>query len=104
MPEVQQANGGGYRSSSSSAERVRRYRLRQRQGRLVVSVEIEQADIDVLVHREYLSQANRGDPAAIHDALYKFTSDAFWEARLADEQQARERAAKRGSPARVLPA
>jgi hypothetical protein len=65
MPEVQQANGGGYRSSSSSAERVRRYRLRQRQGRLVVSVEIEQADIDVLVHREYSSQANRGDPAAI---------------------------------------
>ena len=92
-------NGGGYRSSSSSADRARRYRRWQREGRLLVSVGIEQADIDVLVHREYLSQSNRGDPAAIRDALCKFTSDAFWEARFSDEQQARERAAKRGNPA-----
>ncbi len=96
MPELEQADGGEDRSAPSSAGRTRRYRLRRREGRLIVSVEIELADVNVLLQRGYLSEANRNDLTAIHDAMYLFVSDSFWEARLADEQQARERGGEEG--------
>ncbi len=99
MPELEQANGGEDRSAPSSAGRTRRYRLRRREGRLIVSVEIEQANVNVLLQRGYLSEANRSDLTAIHDAMYLFVSDSFWEARLADQRQSRERPGKGGKPA-----
>jgi len=59
--------------------------MRRREGRLIVSIEIEQGDVHVLLHRGYLTESNRSDPAEIHDALYRFVSDSFWDAAVRRE-------------------
>ena len=46
-------------SSTPAAERMRQYRRRRRWKRLVVSVELEPAEIEVLVKRGYLAPRDK---------------------------------------------
>ena len=48
------------RSSTPAVERMRQYRRRRRWKRLVVSVELEPAEIEVFVKRGYLDPRDRG--------------------------------------------
>jgi hypothetical protein len=62
---------------SPAAERMRRYRERRRDGRLCVTVEILQSEIDVLVRRGLLGQETRNDPIGIAGALYKLFKETL---------------------------
>jgi len=65
------------RSPSPAAERMRQYRRRRRWKRLVVSVELEPAEIDVLVKRGYLDPGDKENFGAIQEAANNFISDAL---------------------------
>jgi hypothetical protein len=56
------------RSPAPAAERMRQYRRRRRLKRLVVSVELEPAEIEVLVKRGYLDPGDRGNLGPIQEA------------------------------------
>jgi hypothetical protein len=62
---------------SSPAQRMRRYRRRRRYRRLSVRIEVDQAEIDALIKRRYLKAFQRGDVAAIGDAVGAFISDVL---------------------------
>jgi hypothetical protein len=64
-------------SPSPAAERMRRYRRRLRWKRLVVRVELEPAEIEVLVKRGYLDPGHRENFGAIQEAANNFISDAL---------------------------
>ena len=64
------------RSSTPAADRMRQYR-RRRVKRLVVSVELEPAEIEVFVKRGYLDPRDRRNLGAIQDAANDFISDAL---------------------------
>jgi hypothetical protein len=63
------------RSRTPAAERMRRYRRRRRWKRLVVRVELEPAEIEVLVERGYLT--DRDNLSLIEEAANAFISDAL---------------------------
>jgi hypothetical protein len=50
---------------STSAERMRRYRKRQRRGQRIIRVQVGSAEIDALVSRGLLGAADREDTGAI---------------------------------------
>ena len=54
---------------SPTAARSRRYRLRQRQGTMIVPVEADQDAIDALVDYAFLSETEMGDRAKVTDAI-----------------------------------
>ncbi len=54
---------------SPTAARSRRYRLRQRQGTMIVPVEADQDAIDALVNYAFLSETDMGDRAKVTDAI-----------------------------------
>jgi hypothetical protein len=64
-------------SPSPAAERMRQYRRRRRWKRLVVSVELEPAEIEVFVKRGYLDPKDRENFGAIQEAANNFISDAL---------------------------
>jgi len=64
-------------SSTPAAERMRHYRRRRRWKRLVVRVELEPAEIEILVKCGYLDPRDRGNLGAIQDAANDFISDAL---------------------------
>ena len=65
------------RSSTSAAERMRQYRRRRRWKRLVVRVELEPAEIEVLVERRYLDPSDKENFGRIQEAANAFISDAL---------------------------
>ncbi len=64
-------------SSTPAAERMCQYRRRRRLKRLVVSVELEPAEIEVFVKRGYLDPKDRENFGAIQEAANAFISDAL---------------------------
>jgi hypothetical protein len=62
---------------NSPAQRMRRYRRRQRYRRLSVRIEVDRAEIDGLIKRRYLDAAQRDDPAAVGEAVTSFISDVL---------------------------
>jgi hypothetical protein len=65
------------RASTPAAERMRQYRRRRRWKRLVVRVELEPAEIEVLVERGYLDPRDRENLGPIQEAANNFISDAL---------------------------
>lgn len=63
--------------ASTPAERMRHYRRRRRFKRLLIRVELEPAEVEVLVTRGYLDPKVRGNLAEIEAAANAFISDAF---------------------------
>ena len=59
-------------SLSSSAERMRRHRQRRRNGLRCLMIELHEAEVDVLVQREFLKAEMRNDSSAIIEALYDY--------------------------------
>jgi hypothetical protein len=53
-----------------AAERMRRHRQRHRDGLRCLMIELHEAEVDVLVQREFLKAEMRNDSSAIIDALY----------------------------------
>ena len=56
-------------SSSNASDRVRRYRVRKREGRHVAHVEIGPEEIEALVSNALLAAGDVGDRAAISEAI-----------------------------------
>ena len=56
-------------SSSNASDRVRRYRVRKREGRHVARVEIGPKEIEALVSNGLLAAGDEGDRAAISEAI-----------------------------------
>jgi hypothetical protein len=65
------------RKSLSSAERMRRYRKRQRRGQRIVRLQIGPAEIEALVARGFLGPGDREDPIAIEYGLSVLIDDAL---------------------------
>ena len=66
-------------SSSSAADRMRRYRERRRKGICCVRVWLHSTDIEVLICKGYLDEALRNDQTAIQSGAEIFVSDALFE-------------------------
>jgi hypothetical protein len=64
-------------SSTPAAERMRQYRRRRGLKRLVVRIELEPAEIEVLVKRGYLDPRDKGNLGPIQEAANNFISDAL---------------------------
>ena len=58
--------------SSLAAERMRRHRQRQRNGLRCLTIEIHEAEIDVLVQTGFLKPETRSDSYAVTEALYDY--------------------------------
>ena len=65
------------RSATPAGERMRQYRRRRRWKRLVVRVELEPAEIEVLVKRGYLDPKDRVNLGPIEEAANDFISNAL---------------------------
>ena len=65
------------RSATPAVERMRQYRRRRRWKRLVVRVELEPAEIEVLVKRGYLDPRDRENLGPIQEAANDFISNAL---------------------------
>ena len=65
------------RSATPAVERMRQYRRRKRWKRLVVRVELEPAEIEVLVERRYLDPSDKESFGRIQEAANAFISDAL---------------------------
>ncbi len=65
------------RSQTPGAERMRQYRRRRRWKRLLVRVELEPAEIEVLVARRYLDPKDKENFGLIQEAANAFISDAL---------------------------
>ena len=67
-------------SSTTVAERMRRYRRRSRQGLQSVRVELHVTDIDGLIRVKLLKEDQRQDPEAVQAAvmglIYRVLEDA----------------------------
>ena len=57
---------------SSSADRMRRHRQRRRDGLRCLTIELRETEIDTLISKQLLREADRDDPNAINRALYEF--------------------------------
>jgi hypothetical protein len=62
-------------SPSPSAARMARHRQRRRKGLRCVTIELREAEIDMLVRRRRLAPDSRDDLAAVRKALYGFFDD-----------------------------
>ena len=55
---------------SLAAERMRRYRQRQRQGLRCLTIQLRETEIDALIRKGLLNAEMRNDPIAVSKALY----------------------------------
>ena len=55
---------------SPAAERMRRFRQRQRQGLRCLTIQLRETEIDALVRKGLLNAEMRNDPIAVSTALY----------------------------------
>lgn len=75
-------NTAGTAESASTApltpaERMQRTRRRRNRGLRLVSVEVRKIEIDALVRRNYLAEADRENKAEIRAALHRFFDAAL---------------------------
>jgi hypothetical protein len=63
----------------SSASRTRRHRERKRQGTRVVTLEVNQGELDALIVRSYLVEEARDDALAIKKGIENLLSDLVFE-------------------------
>lgn len=64
-------------SRSLGAERMARHRDRQRKGLRCVTIELREAEIDVLVRHWWLAPDRRDDLAAVQKAFYGFLDETL---------------------------
>jgi len=57
-------------SPTAAAERMRRYRQRQRDGLRCLGIELRETEIDALIRKGLLKPETRNDTSAVIDALY----------------------------------
>jgi hypothetical protein len=62
---------------STSAERMRAHRQRQRDGLRCVMIELRETEIDALARNGFLKADARNDPYSIQMALYEFLECAL---------------------------
>ena len=62
---------------SAAARRMRRHRARRRYGMRCVTTVLRQGQIERLIHRGWLARDNRGDAAAVQEALAQYLADAL---------------------------
>ena len=65
---------------SPAAQRMARYRNRRRKQLRCVTIELREAEIDVLIRRRWLDRDRRGDVRSIKEALYSFFDHYFGDA------------------------
>ena len=65
------------KKSKSSAERMRRYRMRQQRGKRIIRVQIGPDEIDALVSRGLLGPGDREDASAIEFAMSAFIDETL---------------------------
>ena len=58
--------------TSLAAERMRRHRQRRRDGLRCLTIELHEAEVDLLVQEEFLKTEMRNDSSAIIEALYDY--------------------------------
>lgn len=63
---------GSGTGSLSPAERMRLTRKRRASGLLLVPVEVRDNELDTLIRERLLSPADRGNKAAVREALHRF--------------------------------
>ena len=66
---------------SAAAERMRRYRQRQRDGLRCLMIELRETEIDALIRNGLLAAENRHDYDSVQSALYAFLDHALGELR-----------------------
>lgn len=64
-------------SPSSGAVRTARHRDRRRKRLKCVTIEIREAEIDVLIRRGWLSRDRRSDLVAVRQALHRFLDEGL---------------------------
>jgi hypothetical protein len=65
------------KAPTSAAERMRRYRKRQRRGQRIVRLQIGPAEIEALVSRGYLGPNDREDTIAIQFGMSALVDQAL---------------------------
>jgi len=65
------------RNSPSSAERMRRYRGRQRRGERIIRVQIGPAEIEALVSKGFIGAGDRQDSTAIEYGMSALIDEAI---------------------------
>jgi hypothetical protein len=65
------------KAPTSAAERMRRYRKRQRRGQRIIRVQIGPNEIEALVLRGFLGPGDRGDASAIEFGLSALIDQAL---------------------------
>jgi hypothetical protein len=61
---------------SAASQRQRRYRRRARAGRVVVSIEVTEAVVELLIAAQWLQERAAADRAAIASAVERMLADA----------------------------
>jgi hypothetical protein len=64
-------------TSQSPAERMRRYRKRQRQGQRIIRVQIGPPEIEALVSKGFLGPGDRNDSVAIEFGMSALIDEAI---------------------------
>ena len=64
-------------SRSASAARMLRHRVRRRFGMRCATTVLRKGQIEKLIVRGWLARANRGDAAAVQEALAQYLADAL---------------------------
>ena len=65
------------KTPTSAAERMRRYRKRQKRGFRIVRIQIGLAEIEGLIERGYLSRGDKENVKAVEFATNDFFSEAL---------------------------
>ena len=77
MPSLTPSSTLPMRSARTPAERMRLFRKRRKFRRRVAKVEVDPAEIDVLIQRGYLDPSDRDDPEALGAAVTACFSDGL---------------------------
>ena len=64
-------------AATSAAERMRRYRKRQKRGFRIVRIQIGLAEIEGLIERGYLSRGDKENVKAVESATNDFVFEAL---------------------------
>jgi hypothetical protein len=62
---------------TAAAARMRRYRQRRRDKFRCITIQLHEAEIEVLIYRGLLSEEMRNDSVAIQNALYSLLDQAL---------------------------
>lgn len=63
---------------SAAARRMRRHRVRRREGLRCLTIELREAQIDAFIRRKQLCPEDRANPDALRRALYQYLYRVLW--------------------------